>query len=42
MNNKERKKESYETPIIEIIGFNLRDSIAESGVNGVSLWEEIW
>ena len=31
MNTKEKKKETYETPDLEVIEFELEDSIAASG-----------
>lgn len=35
------QKETYEQPIVEIIEFDLQESIAAS-TNGAGFWEEIW
>lgn len=33
--------ETYEKPTIEIVEFVLEDSIAQSGTEGIGLWEEV-
>lgn len=38
----ENKKKEYETPIIEIEELVLEDSIADSGMDGIALGEDIW
>lgn len=43
MREKEIVKNTYEAPVIDVIEFSLKDSIAESGnVFGAILGEELW
>lgn len=37
----ETEKREYEKPTIEIVVFELKDSIANSGNQGVGFWEEV-
>ncbi len=36
------EKEKYERPVVEVIEFELSDSIALSGAKGILGYEEIW
>lgn len=34
-------KKTYEPPIVEVIEFSTKDTIAASGAKGAAYWEEI-
>lgn len=36
------KKKTYDSPTIEVTEFSMKDSIATSGTQGTSLWEQMW